>query len=655
MTSFSERPSRFAAYLTLTLAVLAAVAMFAAPYATYGRNFNGSGTLLLFPGRALDIAGLGTQNLPSVGGAVALGWGVLAALVLTIVAALTRARWMWIAGLLTLLFAIGSAWLFEASLSTAINTLLAQGFPRQRIQYVSGGMNVGWFLPLAAGATGLLAGVSAFPTWYHRLNRLRGVLVPFVALALAILVGALVVLIIQPVPTLSPLTSAVNWYGKFDLVWFVYTTLFAPLTNIGGLFQVLTLATPLIFAGLSVAFAFRAGLFNIGGSGQILMGAIFATAVGVYLPFPAWLLLPVAVIAAAIGGALWGAIPGFLKARFGVSEVINTIMLNYIASAIFIFLIGQNSFPFFGRTYNLPFRAEGFEARSQELQVGARLPQIPELLGFKINEPAFLPLSPLVALVVFALMYFLVLARRKQRFALSLLASLAALVVLWPFVGARFVATGDIAGSNLNISFFIALASAVFFSVYMWRTSGGYALRAVGFAPKAAEYGGINVARSTLLAMTIAGAFAGLCGTHYVLGGALDEYRLRQNIPANVGFDGITVALVGQSTPAGVVAASVLFGTFDTGGLTVSQRLQNIDRNIVTVLKALIVLFIAAGGFLSRRITNPPPALATPNVTLSSAENREVSGAKPVNTSGNFGEGPGARPAANPENDGRDA
>ncbi len=115
------------------------------------------------------------------------------------------------------------------------------------------------------------------------------------------------------------------------------------------------------------------------------------------------------------------------------------------------------------------------------------------------------------------------------------------------------------------------------------------------------------MARNTILAMTLAGAFAGLASTHYVMGGALDEYRLKQNLPVNVGFDGITVALVGQSTPVGVVLSSVLFGTFDTGGVVVSQKLEGVNKDLVTVLKALIVLFIAAGGFLSKRVTDPPP------------------------------------------------
>ena len=627
--------------------------MFAFPYATYGRSFGGTATLLAFPGRVVDVSGFAPPNLPAAPLALALGWASLAALILSAALGASRSRWLWAAGLLTLILGTLAVVAFEGVLSAAARELAVQGTPARRIPYRLGGFNLGMFTVIASGLVSLIAGASAYPVWYGRLNRLRGLLVPLVAIGLAIVVGAAVVLIIQPVPVQGPLTGAVAWYGKLDLVWFVYSTLFAPLTNLGDFFQSLTLATPLIFTGLAVAFAFRAGLFNIGAPGQLAIGAVFAMLVGVYLPLPGVVLLPLTVAAAALGGALWGAIPGWLRARFGASEVINTIMLNYIASSLFIFLIGSNTFPFFGREYSLPFKAPGFEAKSYELRPGARLPSAPDLLGLKTGDQGFLTLAPVLALVVFGALYF-ALARHRRRLLISLGAGLLTLVASWSWFGVTVQATGNVASSRLNLSFVIALASAVLFALYMWRTSGGYALRAVGFSPKAAEYGGISVAKNTVLAMTIAGAFAGLAATHYVMGGALDEYRLKQNLPYNnVGFDGITVALMGQSTPVGVVAASVLFGTLDTGGLYVSQQLDKVDKDIVTVLKALIVLFIAAGGFLSRRLTDPPPAVLTPNVAESILESRQALGQVPENSSENVGAGGNQVPAASPLNDGR--
>ncbi|AFZ68465.1 ABC-type uncharacterized transport system, permease component [Deinococcus peraridilitoris DSM 19664] len=638
--------------------MLAILGLFLFPYATYGRSFGGTGTLLLLTGQVLDVTGFAAPTLPPAGTALAFGWAALVGLLAIVALAFLRSRWLWLGGLVTLVLGLVSGIAFESALGAEVQRLLAGGTPLRRIGYASGGLNLGLFMVLLASLVTLLAGASASPAWYGRLNRLRALMVPFVAIALAVVVGAIVVLIIQPVPVegATRLTPAIAWYGKIDVVWFVYSTLFAPLGNLSDFFQSLTLATPLIFTGLSVAFAFRAGLFNIGAPGQLAIGAVFAMIVGVYAPLPPVLLLPLTVIAAALGGALWGAIPGILKARFGSSEVINTIMLNYIASAVFIFLIGSNSFPLFGRTYGLPFKPPGAnEATSQDLQEGARLPSLPDLLGFQSNQSGFVPLAPLLALLVLTALYVL-LARHPRRTLIAIGASLLTLLLSWSWFGVRVQVTSGLAGSNLNAALFLALLAVVFFAVFMWRTSSGYALRAVGFAPKAAEYGGISVARNTVLAMTLAGAFAGLAATHYVMGGALDEYRLKQNLPyQNVGFDGITVALMGQSTPVGVAAAAVLFGTLDTGGLYVSQQLGKVNKDIVTVLKALIVLFIAAGGFLSKRITDPPPAVLQPNVGKVSGESREALGHKDRNDAGRTGEGPTATPASNPNNDGRDA
>jgi len=146
---------------------------------------------------------------------------------------------------------------------------------------------------------------------------------PLIAVILALLVGAIVILIIGEDPI------------------FVYKTLFGnSITNRDGWGNVLFRATPLIFTGLSVAFAFRCGLFNIGGEGQVLIGSFLATWVGfTFTSLPAFILIPLCILAAAAGGALWAAIPGLLKAKRGVHEVIVTIMMNWIASSLTFFLV----------------------------------------------------------------------------------------------------------------------------------------------------------------------------------------------------------------------------------------------------------------------------------------------------------------------------
>ncbi|WP_102125721.1 ABC transporter permease [Deinococcus planocerae] len=613
MTNIPDpRPSPAAATIALTASALAAAGLLLFPLATLGRDFSAGGVLLHLTGGTLNLSSSQQAPLPAVGPVLALGWTALALLVASVVGAARRARWVWLTGLLAFLAGVAAVFVLRGVLSAETarvltDTSLRPGARRQlRNFYGGGGMNLGLFLAVLGGLITAVAGLSARRAWWERLDRLRGLLVPAVAIALAVLVGAVVVLIVQPGVNSGdvPLSLWGRWLAKSDVVYFVYSALFAPVTALNPFLDSLKLATPLIFTGLSVAFAFRTGLFNIGAPGQLTMGAIGATLVGVYGPAGlGWLLLPLSVIAAGLGGALWGAIPGFLKARFGSSEGINTIMLNYIASAIFIFLIGSETFPFLGREYNLPFKAEGFEPRSEELQEAARLPTLLGLFNVGGAGGVALTIAPLVALVAFLVARpLLARARVRQGTLLALLAALVLGALTW-----RIGIPVQVTGSQLNASFLIALLCVALFGTLMWRTATGYALRAVGLSPRAAEYGGISVARGTILAMTLAGMFAGLAGTHYVNGGALDEYRLRGNTPVNVGFDGIAVALMGQSTPAGVVAASVLFGTIDTGGLEVDQQLDRVNRDIVTVLKALIVLFIAAGGFLSRRVTDPPP------------------------------------------------
>ncbi|MDO4245710.1 MAG: ABC transporter permease [Deinococcus sp.] len=605
-----SRPSPTAARVALIASGVALAALLLTPLAALGRTFDGAPVLLHLFGSLHNFSANTDVRLPPSAPTQMLGLTSFALTLATLFGAWKRQNWFWITGLLAALTSVAAVVLLGQALGAEVARVAADDTLRRPVKvrlrsfYEGGGMNLGLLASVLGGLVAASAGLSARPAWWERFNRMRGLLVPVAAIALAIAVGAVVVLLVQPPinQTGAPLGLWGSWLARTDLVYFVYSTLFAPVTSLNPFLDSLKLATPLIFTGLSVAFAFRTGLFNIGAPGQLTMGAIAAMLVGVYAPASlGWLLMPLSVIAAGAGGALWGAIPGVLKARFGSSEVINTIMLNYIAAGIFVFLIGSNEFPFLGKTYSLPFKAEGYEAQSAELHEAARLPTLLDLLNVGKEGATVLSLGWLFALVAYLVARPL-LRRTRQGGWLALGAALLVGLLTW-----RIGVPIDIAGSQLNASFLLALVCVALFGTLMWRTATGYALRAVGLSPKAAEYGGISVARGTILAMTIAGMFAGLAATHYVQGGALDDYRLKQNMPVNVGFDGIAVALMGQSTPAGVVASSLLFGTIDTGGIDADLRLDAINKDIVTVLKALIVLFIAAGGFLSRRVTDPPP------------------------------------------------
>ncbi|GAG62103.1 unnamed protein product [marine sediment metagenome] len=146
---------------------------------------------------------------------------------------------------------------------------------------------------------------------------------PLIAVVLALLVGAIVIILVGENP--------------ID----VYKLLFGhAIGNRDGWGNVLFRATPLIFTGLAVAFAFRCGLFNIGGEGQMYIGTFLATWVGfTFTNLPAFILIPLCILAAAAGGALWAAVPGILKAKTGVHEVIVTIMMNWIATSLTFFLV----------------------------------------------------------------------------------------------------------------------------------------------------------------------------------------------------------------------------------------------------------------------------------------------------------------------------
>ncbi|HKU11422.1 MAG TPA: ABC transporter permease [Sinomonas sp.] len=278
--------------------------------------------------------------------------------------------------------------------------------------------------------------------------------------------------------------------------------------------ETLTVSTPLIFAGLGVALAFRAGLFNIGAQGQLIFGALFGAYVGFSWHLPVGLHLLVVVLAGILGGALWGGIVGLLKARTGAHEVIVTIMFNYVASFLLLFLLTTPAFQRKGSTNPIsPFLDQ--------------TALFPELLG-----PQF---------------------RLHAGFILAIL-------VTW---GVWWI---------LN------------------RSTVGFEFRAIGANPNAARTAGVNVGRATILVMALAGALAGLSGIAQVSG---TEKYLSAGVAATIGFDAITVALLGRSTPWGTFFAGLLFGAFRAGGVSM-QAVTQTPIDIVLVIQSLIVLFIAA-------------------------------------------------------------
>lgn len=305
----------------------------------------------------------------------------------------------------------------------------------------------------------------------------------------------------------------------------VYGLLFrSTWTSQHGIGQVLFKATPLVLTGLSVALAFRAGLFNIGAEGQLAVGAFATALAGGALPIdtPALVALPLALAAGAAAGALWGAVPGALKAWTGAHEVINTIMMNFIAGGLILWA-GNGGL----------FVAETEHTR-------------------RVVEGAYLP-------------------------------------------------DLGLAGSAANLSVFIALACAGAVWYFLARTRRGYELRALGLAPLAAEAGGVDLRRATVLAMTAAGALAGLVGANYVLG---YKHYYENGMGSGTGYMGIAVALLGRNHPAGVAAAALLVSTLQHGGLAASEL---VPRELIDVLQAVIILAVAASSAEVRRLLARSP------------------------------------------------
>lgn len=383
------------------------------------------------------------------------------------------------------------------------------------------------------------APAAASPTKSGRSGRVgelfRQLLVPVLAFVTALLIGALVIVLsdraLLQLWTSDPLAALGESLGA---VGDGYGALFAgalgspgnyldafssgDLDEVIGAFrpisESLLAATPLIFTGLAVALGFRSGLFNIGAEGQLYVGAIAATFVGFSLHgLPLFVHLPLAVGAGFLGGALWGFIPGLLKARTGAHEVIVTIMLNYVSYQLVTWVLRQS-------WYQRPGRPDPV---SPIVDVSATIPQLID--GLRVN---------------------------------------------WAFV--------------------LALLAAAIVSWILYRSTLGFEFRAVGFSPSAARYAGMSISRALILTMALSGGLAGLAGATEILG---VSRALTPGFSPGYGFDGIAIALLGGSSPVGVVLAALLFGVLRAGA-TPMQAATGIPIDLVVVIQALVIMFVAA-------------------------------------------------------------
>jgi general nucleoside transport system permease protein len=289
--------------------------------------------------------------------------------------------------------------------------------------------------------------------------------------------------------------------------------LYAAFGTTNGFAETMVKATPLILAGLGVMVAYRAQFWNIGAEGQIYLGSILATIVGIsFRGLPLIIHLPLTLLAGMAGGALWGFIPGFLKARYRVNEVITTLLLNYIAIGLTGYLV------------HTPLR----------------------------DQASGIPISPQLAISSW-----LPILIPRTRFHLGIiLAILAAFLVHW----------------------------------LLTRTVLGYQIRAIGDGRRAAQTGGIHVARTIVLTMLISGALAGLAGAVEIAG---VQHRLVEGFSPGYGYLAIAVALLGRLNPFGVVLAGILFAAL-LNGADAMQRTAGVPITVVFVIEGLVILFVAA-------------------------------------------------------------
>ena len=336
-------------------------------------------------------------------------------------------------------------------------------------------------------------------------------------------------------------------------------------------------AIPFIIAGLAVGLGFKAGLFNIGAEGQLYAGAIAVAALGAFSPpgSSPLFLLPAVIFFGILGGFLWGALPGALKAYTGAHEVITTIMLNFIAILIVDWLIKSVDPVILG-------------------DVKASVPKTPVILPAAIlptmdairSPIALLLLMAAVAIVAFLLNYLPARRENPQAALRSGLIWAGVMSALQLFLA--LIAVGD--QSKLHFGFWLMIAAVWLTDWFLTRTTLGFELRTVGANPNAAKYAGMSVPRNIVLAMALSGMLAGLAGAIEISG---VEHEMLPRFFAGVGFDAIAVALLARNNPKGMVWAGLLWGGLLSGAALMQIR-ADISIDLVKIVQALIIMFVAA-------------------------------------------------------------
>jgi general nucleoside transport system permease protein len=333
--------------------------------------------------------------------------------------------------------------------------------------------------------------------------------VPIIGMLAALIIGAIMLVLLKA----NPITAyAALLNGAVGSVY--------------GITQSLVKATPLLLVGLGICIAFRASVINIGAEGQIVAGALMATWFPLtFRTWPGWLLIPSTILMGFLAGSAWGFIPGILKARLKVNEILSTVMMNAIALQLMNLLIRGPLMDPSGIT------AGTYLAQSERLPTQVWLPRL-------------------------------------------------------------------IPQTQLHAGSILAVVLAILVYIFLWRTTIGYRIRAVGLNPDASRYAGINVPVYQALSLTLAGGFAGIAGVIEVIG---VQHRLLDGITSGYGFSGIVAALFGGLHPLGTIPASILFGGLLVGADSM-QRAVQVPSSLVNALLGLVVLFVVGSNLITRRL-----------------------------------------------------
>ncbi|MBR0423444.1 MAG: ABC transporter permease [Clostridia bacterium] len=339
----------------------------------------------------------------------------------------------------------------------------------------------------------------------------------FIALCLGFIVASLILFITgyNPSQCLAVMFNAVFSRPKFIV-------------------NVILKSTPIILTGLSVAFAFKMGLFNIGAEGQYIVSTVVAAIVGIMFNFHPVIQIPLVILSGVLAGAIFGGIIGFLKSRFGIHEVITSIMLNWIALYLCNYVSNSALFhkPESDGTY--PINDSGLTLF---------------MYKWKFSEEGriFLKNNPILNDIILK--------------------------------------------TDFNFNFIFAVFMAIIVWVVIYKTRKGYEFRACGLNPDAAQNAGIDVNRNIIYSMLISGALAGLAGSLAITGSSNPVVHVLSAFENN-GFNGLSVALIAGSSPLGCIFAGVMFSGLIYAGQTLQFKMHA-PSEIVNIMIGTIVFFVA--------------------------------------------------------------